>query len=244
MPAALSVNVNKVALLRNARGRDVPNLLHAVDVFIGAGCQGITVHPRLDQRHIRFDDVPVVARHLREHHPDIEYNVECQADPVLIDLVAEVRPDQCTLVPVIPGEITSDHGWDLPREHDVLAPIIARLTAAGVRTSMFMDPDPDAMAGAAAVGVDRVELYTGPYAWAWGTPGQAEQTRRIWDSAHAAVEHGLGVNAGHDLDADNLAGLRGLDALDEVSIGHWVIVRALDVGMVQATRELLDALGR
>ena len=243
MPAALSVNVNKVALLRNARGRDVPNLVKAVDVFIDAGCHGITVHPRLDQRHVRFDDVPVVGRHLAESHEGVEYNIECQIDEALIDLVVATRPDQCTLVPVTPGEITSDHGWDLPREHDILAPVIERLKRAGVRTSMFMDPDPELMARAAATGVDRVELYTGPYAWAWGTPQQEAETRRLWDSARAAVEHGMGVNAGHDLDAHNLAGLRDLECLDEVSIGHWLTCRALEVGMTRATQELLAALG-
>jgi len=242
MPAALSVNVNKVALLRNSRGRDVPNLLDVIDLCLAAGAQGITIHPRRDQRHIRFDDVPTVATHLREHHPGVELNIECEAHPDLIELVVGVRPAQCTLVPVTPGEITSDHGWDLPREHDVLVPVIERLQQAGVRTSMFMDAAPEPMALAARTGIDRVEIYTGPFAWAWGTPEQDARTRQVSDAVHAAVKAGLGVNAGHDLDADNLVGLRDLP-IDEVSIGHWVITRALWVGLPQAIAELRAALG-
>ena len=241
MSTALSVNVNKVALLRNSRGRDVPNLLDAVDLCLASGADGITVHPRSDQRHIRFADVPAVAAHLRAHHPGVELNVECEAHPDLIDLVLSVGPAQCTLVPVTPGEVTSDHGWDLPHEHDALVPIIATLKGAGVRTSMFMDCEPDQMALAAETGIDRVELYTGPYAWAWGTPDQGRETEKIAQCVHAAVGAGLGVNAGHDLDADNLAGLRGLP-IDEVSIGHWVITRALWVGLPQAIAELRAGL--
>lgn len=243
MATLLSVNVNKVALLRNSRGRDVPNLLDAVDTCIEAGAHGITVHPRRDQRHIRFDDVPTVAEHLRANHPEVEFNVECEAHPDLIDLVARVKPHQCTLVPVTPGEVTSDHGWELPREGEYLKPIIARLKDLGIRTSMFMDPEPDGMARARATGIDRVELYTGPYAWGWGTAAEDAERQKIVDCVRAATAVGLGVNAGHDLDAENMVGLRGL-AIDEVSIGHWVITRALWVGLRQAVRELLVGMGR
>lgn len=243
MPAALSVNINKVALLRNARGRDLPNLLDAADLCIASGCQGITVHPRRDQRHIRYDDVPVLAAHLRAHHPDIELNVECEVHPTLLELVHRVRPDQCTLVPVTPGEITSDHGWDLPGDLDTLAPVTRDLRAAGIRSSIFVDAVPRAMALAAETGTDRVEVYTGPYAWAWGTDQQADQQVAIAETVHAARAVGLGVNAGHDLDADNLVGLRDLP-VDEVSIGHWVISRALWIGLPGAIAELLGALGR
>ena len=243
MPAKLSVNVNKYALLRNSRGHDAPNLLWACDTAIAAGCHGITVHPRLDQRHVRFDDVPVVREHLAAHHPGIEFNIECENHPDLIDMVVELRPEQCTLVPVTPGEVTSDHGWDLPREAGALAPTVQRLRQAQVRVSVFMDCEPEHMVRAAAVGVDRVELYTGPYAWAWGTLQQTVETARLRDSVAAAVAAGLGVNAGHDLDRHNLEGIADAVGLDEVSIGHAQICRALEVGTTRAVQELLVALG-
>jgi pyridoxine 5-phosphate synthase len=241
MAAKLSVNINKYALLRNSRGHDVPNLLWAVDTCLAAGAQGITVHPRRDQRHIRFDDVPVVAAHLRQHHPSIEYNIECEDAPELIDLVLATQPAQCTLVPVRPGEVTSDHGFtgdDVPG----LVPSIQRLRKAGIRVSLFVDCDPAQVRALAPSGAERVELYTGPYAEAWGTPSQAERTHEVWASAQAAAEVGLGLNAGHDLDRHNLAGLRGLPGLSEVSIGHAQICRALEVGTAQSVRELLAAL--
>lgn len=244
MPAALSVNLNKVALIRNSRGRDVPSLLRAADTAIAAGCQGITVHPRRDERHVRMSDVPELGQWLRQNHPSIEYNVECEAHPDLIALVLRVEPHQCTLVPVTPGEITSDHGWDLATEGDRLRPILAALRAAGVRSSLFLDCEPVRAAHAAVIGADRVELYTGPYAWAWGTAEQASRTAEIYATAAAATAAGLGVNAGHDLDPDNLAGLRELPGLLEVSIGHWAISRALDVGLTAAVQDLLAALGR
>lgn len=244
MPAALSVNLNKVALLRNSRGRDVPSLQWAADTVIAAGCQGITVHPRRDQRHVRFADVPVLGEHLRKNHPGIEFNVECEAHPDLLDLVERVRPDQCTLVPVTPGEVTSDHGWDLPRDSDRLRPVLDRLRRAGIRSSLFLDCEPERVAAAAQVGTDRIELYTGPYAWAWGTPDQAAQTEQLWRTARAAVQAGLGLNAGHDLDADNLVGIRDVPGLLEVSIGHWLISRALLVGLPAGVHELLASLGR
>ncbi len=243
MPASLSINLNKVALLRNSRGRDVPRLSDAVDLVIGAGAHGITLHPRLDQRHVRLDDVPRVAAHLRANHPGIELNVECEDDPSLIDRVLAVRPDQCTLVPVEPGEITSDHGWRLPDQGDRLRPVLARLRDAGIRTSCFADCDPETIARFAEIGVDRVELYTGPYAWAWGGPRQAEARDTLLASARAARDAGLLLNAGHDLDRHNLEGLRGLEGLLEVSIGHAVIGRALEVGLPVAVSELLGALG-
>ena len=183
----LSVNINKYALLRNSRGRDVPNLERAADTCLAAGAHGITVHPRADQRHIRFDDVPTLAAHMAEHHPGIELNIECEASDRLIDLVCQVRPAQCTLVPVTPGEVTSDHGYVFPQDADALAPIVQRLRAEGIRVSAFMDctDDPaelEGFAALAALGVHRAELYTGPYAWAWNTPDQQRETDRIdWE---------------------------------------------------------------
>ena len=241
--ALLSVNVNKYALLRNSRGHDTPNLLWACDEVLAAGAHGVTVHPRRDQRHVRLDDVPTVAAHLATAHPGVELNVECEAHPDLIDLVLEVRPAQCTLVPVRPGEVTSDHGYAFPDDAAALRPVIERLRAAGIRVAAFVDCDPIAAAGAAAAGLDRVELYTGPYAWAWGKPEHEVERAKVFAAAAAAVGAGLAVNAGHDLDRHNLAGLRGLPGLAEVSIGHAQICRALEVGTRQSVGELLAALG-
>jgi pyridoxine 5-phosphate synthase len=240
--AALSVNINKYALLRNSRGRNTPDLLHAIDVCLAAGAHGITIHPRRDERHIRLDDVPAVKGYLDRRYPGVELNIECEDHPALIDLVLEHQPAQCTLVPVRPGEVTSDHGWRFPEDNERLAPTIERLHAAGVRVSLFMDCDPSLARAAALSGADRVELYTGPFAWAWGTPDEAARTKEVWDTAAAAVAAGLEVNAGHDLDRFNLIALRGLPGLREVSIGHAQIVRALDVGTTTSIRELLHAL--
>ncbi len=241
MSVKLSVNINKYALLRNSRGHDVPNLRQVCDTVIAAGAHGITVHPRRDERHIHLADVPDLGGYLRERYPQIEFNVECEAHPSLIDLVLTVRPQQCTLVPVTPGEITSDHGWDPVADADALKPVVARLKEAGIRVSCFADVGAD-MEAFAALGIDRVELYTGPYAWAWGAEEQEHQRALVHDTSAAAVAAGLDVNAGHDLDRHNLEGLRGCPGLLEVSIGHASICRALDVGTTQAVRELLDAL--
>jgi pyridoxine 5-phosphate synthase len=241
--ALLSVNVNKYALLRNSRGHGQPDLRHAIDLACAAGAHGITVHPRRDERHVRMSDLPVVADHLRTRWPGRELNVECEDHPDLVRTVIALRPDQCTLVPVTPGEVTSDHGWSLPGELARLRPVVAALRGEGIRTSLFADCDVGQIARFAETGADRVELYTGPFAWAWGTPDAARETARVWESAAAAVAAGLGVNAGHDLDRHNLAGLRDLPGLREVSIGHAQIVRALEVGTDASVRELLVALG-
>ena len=245
VPAKLSVNINKYALLRNSRGHNTPDLLVAADTVIAAGAHGVTVHPRLDQRHVRLDDLLPLAAHLATHHPGIELNIECEPADVILDLVDHIAPAQCTLVPVRPGEVTSDHGWDLPAQGDLLAGPVRRLNQRGVRVSVFMDCDAstDALRAARALGVDRIELYTGPYAWAWGGPSQNTETDKIIDIAARASAVGLGLNAGHDLDRHNLAGIAGIETLDEVSIGHAQIVRALDVGTTRSVHELLAALG-
>jgi pyridoxine 5-phosphate synthase len=242
MPGKLSINVNKYALVRNSRGHDQPNLLWASDLCIAAGAHGITVHPRADQRHIRFADVPVIAEHLRKNHPGVEYNVECEDAPQILELVLAVKPDQCTLVPVTPGEVTSDHGYragDVPK----LIPTVRKLKAAGIRVSLFVDCEPDEVRALAASGADRVELYTGPFAEAWGSARQVEAMAAVHASAAAAREVGLGLNAGHDLDRHNLAGIRDIVGLCEVSIGHAHICRALEVGTEASVRELLVSLG-
>lgn len=239
----LSVNVNKYALLRNSRGHDSPNLIRSAAMVLSAGAHGITVHPRRDQRHVHYTDLAPLAAWLAAEHPDVELNIECENHPEIVEQVLALRPAQCTLVPVRPGEVTSDHGYCFPDDLPVLAPTLAALRAKGIRSSIFMDCEPDAVAAAADSGVDRVELYTGPYAWAWGTDDQARATDAVWASAGAAVAAGMRVNAGHDLDRHNLLGLRGLPGLDEVSIGHAQICRALEVGTAASVRELIDALG-
>jgi pyridoxine 5-phosphate synthase len=240
---ALSVNLNKYALLRNSRGHDAPSLTWAAAEVLAAGAHGITLHPRMDQRHVRFADVPEMALWLAEHHQGVELNVECEDHPYLLEMALDLRPAQVTLVPVDPGEVTSSHGWQMPTAARRLAPTVARLREAGVRVSAFVDPDPTVPAQLARIGVQRVELYTGPFAWAWGTPDEEEQTRILHATAAAAVAAGLEVNAGHDLDRHNLAGLRGMPGLREVSIGHAQICRALEVGTTTAVQELLAALG-
>lgn len=241
----LSVNINKYALLRNSRGGNAPNLLRAADICIAAGAHGITVHPRRDERHVKMSDVIPLADHLAEHHPQIELNIECEPAAHILELVLKVQPAQCTLVPVKPGEVTSDHGWDLPRRAEEIAMNIGALKDRGIRVSLFMDTDaPDeALASAAQIGADRIELYTGPYAHAWGTDRQEIELKRMFDIASRAARHGLELNAGHDLDRHNLTAIRNLPGLLEVSIGHAQIVRALDVGTTRSVRELLGALG-
>lgn len=241
--ARLSVNVNKYALLRNSRGHDAPNLVASADLCLEAGAHGITVHPRLDERHVRLADVPVMSEHLRQRWPGVEYNVECEDDPRLIELVLEVRPEQVTLVPVTPGEVTSDHGWQLPTQLERLRPTVTRLRDAGLRVSLFADADPEKVGAFVDTGAHRIEIYTGPYAWAWGTADQERQTRLVLQTAERARELGLQVNAGHDLDRHNLAEVTRQGLIDEVSIGHAQICRALEVGTAQSVRELLAALG-
>ena len=245
MPAKLSININKYALLRNSRGHNTPDLLMAADVVLAAGAHGVTIHPRLDERHVLMSDIAPLAAHLAAQHPGVELNIECEAAPSVLARVAAVRPAQCTLVPVTPGEVTSDHGYDLPRQAKELAGPVRDLRDLGVRVSIFMDVEADeaSLRCAADLGVDRIELYTGPFAWAWGGTTQAAQIAAIEAVAARAAKVGLGLNAGHDLDRHNLAGLRHIANLDEVSIGHAQIVRALDVGTARSVAELLEALG-
>jgi pyridoxine 5-phosphate synthase len=240
----LSVNVNKVATLRNARGGHVPNLLEAVEVCIAAGAPGITVHPRADRRHITPDDVRAIARALRGRPTIVEFNIEGDPRPELLDLVDQVRPDQCTLVPVLPGEITSQAGWRPGPDSDRLPRIIERLHASGVRVSLFVDPLPDPIRWAADVRTDRVELYTEPFARAFeDSPEAGERSfARYVEAARLAHSLGLGVNAGHDLDLVNLVLFRELPFLDEVSIGHAIISRALFAGLSPVVREYLHVL--
>ena len=240
----LSVNVNKVATLRNSRGGSVPSVLDAVEVCIAAGAPGITVHPRADRRHITPEDVRGIARVLREKASGVEYNIEGDPRPDLLELVEEVRPDQCTLVPVVPGEVTSQAGWRPGPATADLPATIRRLKEHGVRVSLFVDAAPDPIQWAASAGADRVELYTEPYARAveHGSDFGRLVFSRFAEAAHLAHGLGLGINAGHDLDLANLIIFRELPFLDEVSIGHAIISRALLVGLSAVVREYLDVL--
>ncbi len=241
----LSVNVNKVATLRNSRGGHLPSVLEAVDVCVAAGSLGITVHPRADRRHITPDDVRAIAARLAARRPHVEYNIEGDPRPELIDLVHDVKPDQCTLVPVVPGEITSQAGWHEGQGTERLPAVVADLKAHGVRVSLFVDPEPDPIRWAASVGADRVELYTEPYARAFERgPDEARRSfTRYVRAAELAHSLGLAVNAGHDLDLDNLVLFRQLPHLAEVSIGHALMARALFAGLSKVVREYLDVLG-
>jgi pyridoxine 5-phosphate synthase len=237
----LSVNVNKVALLRNSRPLDIPGVEHIARLALDAGAHGITVHPRPDARHIRERDIGVLLNLVRSRGG--EFNIEGNPFQQLMNVVRAVRPDQCTLVPDDPGAATSDHGWDLTRDRDRLRPIVAELKAMGIRVSLFMDADEDAMAAAREIGADRVELYTEPYARAFGTSGQDAVLDRYSTAASAAIRSGLGVNAGHDLNRDNLPlFLRSVPGVLEVSIGHALVADALEFGMAQTVRLYLGAI--
>lgn len=240
----LSVNVNKVATVRNSRGGTLPSVVEAVRTCIDAGAPGITVHPRADARHITTDDVHAIAGELAPLKGRVEFNIEGDPRPGLIELVMAVKPDQCTLVPVFPGEITSQAGWPADTPHEVLAGVIDGMKSAGVRVSLFVDPEPAAIRWAQAMGADRVELYTEPFARAFERgPAAAEASFAHYMAASTlARELGVGVNAGHDLDLKNLTMFRTLPHLDEVSIGHALISRAIFVGLGRVVKEYLAAL--
>ena len=238
---ALSVNLNKVALVRNTRHLGIPSLTRAATLCLQAGAAGITVHPRPDARHIRAHDVVDLAE-LMQAWPDREFNIEGNPLHNLLDCARDIRArglpvHQLTFVPDGEGQFTSDHGWSFPADAATLQPLIAQAQALGARVSLFMDADPSAMAGAEAVGADRVELYTEPYAAAWGTADQDAQLQRFAAAAQAALDAGLGVNAGHDLNRDNLAAFaQQVPGLREVSIGHALIADALEIGYADTVR--------
>jgi pyridoxine 5-phosphate synthase len=239
---ALSVNVNKIAQLRNTRHLGIPGVVRLATIALEAGAQGITVHPRPDERHIRAHDVHELAA-LMKGWPQAEYNVEGNPFHNLMDFIRAVKPHQATFVPDSAGQFTSDHGWDLAADGDRLRPLIDECHALGVRVSLFMDAEPDVMAAARAVGADRIELYTEPYAAAHATPGREAQLQRFAAAARAAVQAGLQVNAGHDLNRDNLADfLRAAPEVVEVSIGHALVADALEFGMADTVRRYLACI--
>ena len=251
----LSVNLNKIALLRNSREGDRPSVLDAARQAIAEGAMGITVHPRPDQRHIRPDDVYALAELLAQEYPNIEFNIEGnpfagptdQGYPGFAHLVEATKPHQVTLVPDSDDQLTSDHGWDLGRPQPALEEQIQKFSALGCRVSLFMDPAIEQMATARALGAHRIEFYTGPYAevfWAKG-PGAA-QTQACFAqfraAAEAAAAAGLGINAGHDLDQENLPLFASLPGLQEVSIGHAIMCEALQAGYGPTIRRYVEIL--
>jgi len=252
---ALSVNLNKIALIRNSRDTTNPSIpLHA-KMCLDAGADGITVHPRPDQRHIRVDDCFDLAAMLQ-----VEFNIEGnpmtgprKSDregvsdyPGFMALVKEIRPAQCTLVPDGDGQLTSDHGFDLKRDGDTVAPLVQELQALGIRTSLFMDPDPEQIRLAAQTGADRIELYTESYADAWRKQENVDAVlRQFVEAAEVAADEGLGLNAGHDLDLNNLPRPRfvAVPGLLEVSIGHALTVDAIRMGLASTVKAYRDVLG-
>ncbi len=246
---ALSVNVNKIALLRNTRHLGIPDVVKLSRQALQAGAQGITVHPRPDARHIRADDVHALATLMREW-PQAEYNIEGNPFHNLMGFVGALcskghPPHQPTVVPDSEGQFTSDQGWRFPEDAARLQPVIAEAQALGVRVSLFMDPAPQMMAAARACGADRVELYTEAYASAFGSASQAEVLARYTAAAEAALAVGLEINAGHDLNRDNLtAFLRAVPGVLEVSIGHALIADALELGLTETVRDYQRCIQR
>lgn len=245
----LSVNLNKVAWLRNARTLDMPSVTRAANVVLQAGAHGITVHPRPDERHIRTRDVRELAL-LMKAWPEAEFNVEGNPFHNLMDvartLVAQGLPlHQLTFVPDSAEQATSDHGWNLPADAGRLEALVAEAHALGARVSLFMDPEAESMVHAARLGAERVELYTEAYARAHGTPQQAEVLARYSRAAHAARLAGLAINAGHDLNRSNLGDfLRAVPGVSEVSIGHALIADALELGLNETVRDYLRCIHR
>lgn len=246
----LSVNLNKVALLRNTRDVGYPSVLETAKLVLEAGAHGITVHPRPDERHIRRADVPEIAGFLAGHNSpfpsfmmkdgeikDIEYNIEGYPDEAFLTLVTTTKCDQVTLVPDAPDQKTSDHGWDIPARREFLVDVVQQLQDAGRRVSLFVDHDPRMAEAAAEVGADRVELYTGPYAF------ESALLPIYVETANVARQAGLGVNAGHDLNLDNLARfIAAIPFCDEVSIGHAITADALKMGWPGAVSAYLTAI--
>jgi pyridoxine 5-phosphate synthase len=239
MAINLSVNLNKVALLRNSRGARNPAPRVAAETCIRAGAAGLTLHWREDNRHTRAEDVRELVQLARERR--VEFNLEGDGRDELIALALELRPTQFTLVPVKPGEVTSDHGWDLPRQSDEVRSMLAPIERAGIRTAIFVDVDAD-MEAAAATGAHRIEIYTEPYAKGFATPAQEREFERLRACARAAARAGLGVNAGHDLDLRNTPLLaRAVPEILEVSIGHALLSDALYIGLEPAVRAYVAA---
>jgi len=229
MVTRLSVNINKIALIRNSRKGNYPDLIQVAQDCERFGADGITVHPRPDQRHIRFSDIPALKYIVKT-----ELNIEGYPSTHFIELVCTNKPEQVTLVPDAPDVLTSDQGWDILKNKDLLETSIQEFKKAGIRVSLFLDPDPEMVQRARDVGADHIELYTGPYSWNYATD-RFEQVKLHVEAASKCIELGLGINAGHDLNLQNLAYYKlQLPRLDEVSIGHALITDAIYFGLENA----------
>lgn len=238
----LSVNANKIALLRNSRGRDYPRVLDFVAQVLALGVKGITVHPRPDERHITRRDVTEITAFLKDF-PDVEFNIEGYPSDEFMAMVLAARPAQCTLVPDKPGQLTSDHGWDVAAERALLERVLEQLRGAGIRSSLFLDPVPASVAEVVEVGADRIELYTEDYASHYGGIGQKRQLARYRATAEKAMAANIGVNAGHDLNLDNLATFLTIPGILEVSIGHALVVESLQLGLPTVIQRYLGITG-
>lgn len=238
----LSVNVNKIALLRNSRGRNFPDLIDFTRKIIAMGVKGITVHPRQDERHVTRQDV-VDLTALLQDYPDVEFNIEGYPSADFLALVERVQPAQCTLVPDAPDQLTSDHGWDVSAHEALLTEVLGRLRTLGVRSSLFLDPNPALVELINSVGADRIELYTEAYASAFGSPQQESVAAQYEATAARARELHIGVNAGHDLDLRNLSRFLQIPGISEVSIGHALIVESLEQGLASVIRQYLVITG-
>jgi pyridoxine 5-phosphate synthase len=247
MPAQLSVNLNAIAMLRNRRDLPWPSVIGMGRIALRAGAGGLTVHPRPDQRHVRFTDVPEIRALIDDEFPDREFNIEGYPTQDFLDLVERAQPEQVTLVPDDPEQPTSDHGWDFVANADILRAIVARLRKDGARVSLFCDPDAstEQIAAAKSTGADRIELYTGPYGSCHDDSEKAaKELEKLGKTAEAARTAGLGVNAGHDLTVANLPALaRRIPDLSEVSIGHGLTADALEFGMAETVRRFRKACG-
>ncbi len=243
MATRLSVNLNKIALLRNSRGRDYPNVVTYAKKFIQLGVQGITIHPRQDERHIRRADACDLGELLENYH-HVELNIEGYPSSDFLELVEEIKPDQCTLVPDEVDQLTSDHGWNIENKHQLLTPSLARLTAAGVRSALFLDPDLRQIKAAGDIRCDRIELYTAHFAATIGDIISSQVFEKYKKSAKYAQSTGLGVNAGHDLDLMNLGRFLQIDNILEVSIGHALTIECIDHGMERVVAQYLEICNR
>jgi pyridoxine 5-phosphate synthase len=248
MPTSLSVNLNAVAMLRNRRDLPWPSVEALGRIALQAGAAGLTVHPRPDQRHIRFSDLPVLRALIDDEFPQAEFNIEGYPSEDFLQLCERIEPEQVTLVPDDPAQATSDHGFDFRATGDMLKPIVARLKRSGIRVSLFADGDGDveAVKLAKATGADRIELYTGPYGGCFDEPQRgAEMLDLLGRTADAAIAEGLGINAGHDLTVANLPALvERIPLLAEVSIGHGLTADALEYGMAETVRRFRRACGQ
>lgn len=234
----LSVNLNKIALLRNSRGRDYPNVLSYACKLIDMGVDGITVHPRQDERHIKRQDTVDLAAFLSDF-PAVEFNVEGYPSDGFLDLIEQTRPHQCTLVPDSEDQLTSDHGWQVRASAEILAPALDRIHGVGARAALFLDPDVDQIEQVVESGYDRIELYTEAYAENYASGGHSVQLEKYCATKDAAVAEGIGVNAGHDLDLSNLSDFLAIGDILEVSIGHALVIESIDQGLDNVVRQYL-----